>query len=78
MERDMKTPSFFDYAMENQGGKKTKAFLKEMKEYIPYDKLEELLIKEGVYRPKKKGKEEDLHILLKYYLEHCFFKLGMD
>ena len=33
-------------------------FLEEMKKHIPYEELEELLIKEGVYRPKlawKKG-----------------------
>jgi len=52
----MKNPSFFDYAMEYQGGKKTKAFLEEMKRYIPYGRLEKLLIKEGVYRPREKTK----------------------
>ena len=26
-----------------------------MKSYIPYERLEELLIKEGIYRPKRKG-----------------------
>ena len=51
----MHAPSFFDYAMENQGGKKTKAFLEEMKAYIPYEQLEQLLIKEGIYRPRQKG-----------------------
>ena len=51
----MQTPSFFDYAMANQGGRKTKAFLEEMKAYIPYESLEKLLIQEGVYRPKKRG-----------------------
>jgi len=52
----MSLPSLFDYVMENQGGKKTIAFLEEMKSYIPYERLEELLIKEGIYRPKRKGK----------------------
>ncbi len=51
----MQTPTFFDYAMAEQGGKKTRAFLEEMKAYIPYERLEELLIEEGVYRPRKKG-----------------------
>ena len=51
----MSAPSLFDYAMENQGGKKTRAFLEEMKTYIPYERLEKLLIKEGIYRPKRKG-----------------------
>jgi len=51
----MQTPSFFDFAMENQGGKKSRKFLKEMKAYIPYESLERLLIEEGVYRPKEPG-----------------------
>jgi len=51
----MQTPSFFDYAIADQGGKKSRAFLEEMKAYIPYDRLEKLLIEEGVYRPKKAG-----------------------
>ena len=55
----MEAPSFFDYMIENQGGKRTTKFLEEMKKHIPYDELEELLIKEGVYKPKtsrKKGR----------------------
>lgn len=52
----MNTPSFFDYAMETQGGKKSMKFLEEMKEHIPYDRLEKLLIEEGVYRPKQPNK----------------------
>ena len=52
----MQTPSFFDYAMADQGGRKTKAFLEEMKKYIPYESLEKLLIKEGIYRPKEERK----------------------
>ena len=52
----MQTPSFFDFAMENQGGRKSRKFLEEMKAYIPYESLEALLIKEGVYRPKEPGK----------------------
>ena len=51
----MQTPSFFDYAMRHQGGRKSTKFLEEMKTYIPYEAIEELLIQEGVYRPKKKG-----------------------
>jgi transposase, IS5 family len=50
------TPSFFDFAMENQGGKKSMKFLEEMKEHIPYERLEALLIEEGVYRPKQPNK----------------------
>jgi len=53
----MQTLSFFDYAIQDQGGKRTIKFLEEMKKYIPYEELEELLIKEGVYRPKVAGKK---------------------
>ena len=42
--KTMATLSFFDYAMVDQGGKKTRAFLEEMKAYIPYERLETLLI----------------------------------
>ena len=52
----MQTPSFFDFAMENQGGRKSRKFLEEMKAYIPYESLERLLIEEGVYRPRQPGK----------------------
>ena len=52
----MRNPSFFDFVIKSQGGKRTKAFLEEMKRYIPYNRLERLLIKEGVYRPKAKAK----------------------
>ena len=51
----MSTPSFFDYAMENKGGKKSLKFLEEMKAHIPYEALERLLIEEGVYKPKEPG-----------------------
>jgi len=52
----MKSPSFFDFAMEKQGGKKSMKFLDEMKAHIPFEKLEKLLIDEGVYRPKQVGR----------------------
>lgn len=52
----METLSLFDYAMADQGGKKSTKFLDEMKKQIPFDKLENLLIKEGVYRPKQANK----------------------
>ena len=42
--KTMATPSFFDYAMADQGEKKTRAFLEEMKAYIPHERLETLLI----------------------------------
>ena len=51
----MQTPSSFDYAIVNQGGKRTRAFLQEMKTYIPYEPLEKLLIEERVYCSKKQG-----------------------
>jgi len=52
----MIAPSLFDYAMADQGGKKSMKFLEELKEHIPFERLEELLIKEGVYRPKQANK----------------------
>lgn len=51
----MQTPSFFDYAMTDQGGPRSRAFLDEMKQQIPYERLETLLIDAGVYRPHRKG-----------------------
>jgi len=30
-------PTLFDYAMQNQGGKRSMKFLEEMKAYIPYE-----------------------------------------
>ena len=49
--------SFFDHAMQYQGGKKSMKFLNEMKEIIPFDTLVTILIEEGVYKPEigKKG-----------------------
>ena len=44
--------SFFDYAMQYQGGKKSMKFLNEMKEIILFDKLEAILVEEWVYNPK--------------------------
>jgi hypothetical protein len=38
-------PSFFDYAMEYQGGKKSSKFLSEMKELIPFEVIEKILIR---------------------------------
>jgi hypothetical protein len=46
-------PSFFDYAMEYQGGKKSTKFLSEMKELIPFEDIEELLIEKSIYKPSK-------------------------
>jgi len=53
----MEELSFFDYGMKEMGGKRTMKFLKEMKKHIPYEELEELLIKEGIYKPKISGKK---------------------
>ena len=44
-------PSFFDYAMDYQGGKKSMKFLGEMKELIPFDAIEQQLIEKGIYKP---------------------------
>lgn len=49
-------PSFFDYAMEYQGGKKSSKFLSEMKELIPFEAIEKLLIEKNVYKPNR-GKQ---------------------
>ena len=43
--------SFFDHAMQYQGGKKSMKFLNEMKEIIPFDRLVSILIEEGIYKP---------------------------
>lgn len=48
--------SFFDYAMEYQGGKRSTQFLNEMKPLIPYDTIEAILIEKGIYKPNK-GKQ---------------------
>ena len=49
--------SFFDHAMQYQGGKKSMKFLNEMKEIIPFEELVAILIEEGIYSPEvgKKG-----------------------
>ena len=43
--------SFFDHAMQYQGGKKSMKFLNEMKEIIPFEELINILIEEGIYKP---------------------------
>ncbi|CAA6826624.1 MAG: Mobile element protein [uncultured Sulfurovum sp.] len=43
--------SFFDHAMQYQGGKKSMKFLGEMKDIIPFENLVSILIEEGVYKP---------------------------
>ena len=49
-------PSFFDYALEYKGGKKSTKFLGEMKELIPFEQIEKLLIEKSIYKPNK-GKQ---------------------
>jgi len=49
-------PSFFDYVLEYQGGKRSTQFLSEMKPLIPYDVIERVLIEKGIYKPNK-GKQ---------------------
>lgn len=44
-------PSFFDYALEYKGGKKSTKFLTEMKELIPFEAIEVLLIEKKIYKP---------------------------
>ncbi len=48
--------SFFDYALEYQGGRRSTQFLSEMKLLIPYGAIEAILIKKGIYKPNK-GKQ---------------------
>jgi len=48
--------SFFDYALEYQGGKRSTQFLSEMKPLIPYDTIKAVLIEKGIYKPNK-GKQ---------------------
>ena len=74
--KTMATPSFFDYAMADQGRKKTRAFLEEMKAYIPYERLETLLIEEGCIAQKEKVGEVALPIQVPYCLAHSFCKRG--
>jgi len=57
-------PSFFDYAMEYQGGKKSIKFLSEIRELIPFDIIEAKLIEEGSYKPNR-GKQGRPSILAK-------------
>jgi len=47
----MEQPSFFDYVMRYQGGKKSTKFLSQMKELIPFEEIERVLIEKGVYKP---------------------------
>lgn len=46
-------PSFFDYALEYQGGRRSTQFLSEMKPLIPYEAIEAVLIEKGIYKPNK-------------------------
>jgi len=52
----MSNPSFFDYAMQDQGGRRSRKFLSEMKAFIPWEALEKMLIDKGAYRPREKGR----------------------
>jgi len=45
--------SFFDHAMQYQGGKKSMKFLGEMKELIPFETIEKILIEKNIYKPNK-------------------------
>jgi len=40
--------SFFDHAMQYQGGRKSMRFLNEMKEIIPFENLVSILIEGGI------------------------------
>ena len=45
--------SFFAHAMKFRGGKKSMKFLNEMKEIIPFEAIEKILIEKNVYKPNK-------------------------
>ena len=60
-------------AMQYQGGKKSMKFLNEMKDIIPFDELEAILIE----IQKQERKKVDHRQLQKYFLEHCFYKTGI-
>ncbi len=64
--------SFFDYAIEYQGGKKSNKFLGEMKEIIPFEKIEDILIQEGIYKKKTDKKVGRLQIPAKVLLGALF------
>jgi len=51
--------SFFDHAMQYQGGKKSMKFLNEMKELIPFEEIKKILIEEGIYKTEVGKKVED-------------------
>lgn len=44
-------PTFFDYALQYQGGKKTDSFLSQIKQFIPYKEIVKKLIEVGIYKP---------------------------
>ena len=53
--------SFFDHAMKYQGGKKSMKFLNEMKEIIPFEAIEKILIEKNIYiNPTKENLEDHL------------------
>ncbi len=51
--------SFFDYAITKMGGKRTDAFLTQMKSIMPFDEIEKKLIEGGIYKPNE-GERGDL------------------
>ena len=46
----MYQPSFFEYAMRGEGGRRTRKFLEEMKGLIPYKEIEAMLYERGIYK----------------------------
>ena len=71
--------SFFDHAMQYQGGKKSMKFLNAMKEIIPFDNLEKILIEEGIYKPTlgKKGGRPSMPERKSLIYEKRFSKLKL-
>lgn len=65
--------NFFDHAMKYQGGKKSMKFLNEMKEIIPFETIEEILIEKNVYKPNI-GKNRKTIYTIKDTIRSTFFR----
>jgi hypothetical protein len=59
--------------MKYQGGKKSMKFLNEMKEIIPFETIEEILIEKNVYKPNI-GKNRKTIYTIKDTIRSTFFR----
>ena len=69
-------PSFFDYAMKYQGGRKSTKFLGEMKKLIPFEAIKKLLIEKSIYKPNK-GKQGRPSTPANILIGALFYRAGM-